>query len=126
MLNGRQVSASIPVADPERAQRWYAEKLGLVPSTAFPDGGALYTSGGSTFTLYRTPSAGQAAHTLAGIASTDIEADVRELKARGVVFEEYDMGDIKTVDSIASLGPAKAAWFRDSEGNILGLFQGPM
>jgi hypothetical protein len=55
--------------------------------------------------------------------TSQIEADVRELKARGVVFEEYDLPHMKTVDSIATVERARAAWFRDSEGNILGLAQ---
>jgi hypothetical protein len=60
-----------------------------------------------------------------GFATPDVEAEVRELKARGVVFEEYDHPALKTVDSIATVGPTRSAWFRDSEGNILGIVQLP-
>jgi hypothetical protein len=60
-----------------------------------------------------------------GWSVTDIEAEVAELKARGVVFEEYDLPGLKTVDSIADNGPARAAWMKDSEGNLLGIVQLP-
>jgi hypothetical protein len=60
-----------------------------------------------------------------GFATPNVEAEVRELKARGVVFEEYDYPTLKTVDSIATVGPTRSAWFRDSEGNILGIVQLP-
>ena len=55
----------------------------------------------------------------------DIVADVKALKQRGVVFEEYDMPGLKTVDSIASLGSLRGAWFKDSEGNILAIGEEP-
>jgi hypothetical protein len=64
-----------------------------------------------------------AQHTCAGWITDDIEREVTELKARGVVFEEYDMPGLKTVNSIAAVGPGRAAWFKDSEGNLLGLVQ---
>jgi hypothetical protein len=58
-----------------------------------------------------------------GFSTSDIESEVRDLKARGVVFEEYDFPTLKTVDSIATAGPVRSAWFRDSEGNIVGVVQ---
>jgi len=58
-----------------------------------------------------------------GFMTADIEAEVRDLKARGVVFEDYDAGEIKTTDSIATAGDARAAWFKDPDGNILGFLQ---
>jgi hypothetical protein len=84
----------------------------------------MYEAGdGTRFQLYPTPNAGQAPQTVMGLTTNQIEVDVRELAARGVVFEEYDLPDLKTVDSIATADNARAAWFRDSEGNILGLAQ---
>jgi hypothetical protein len=53
----------------------------------------------------------------------DIEADVAALKARGVIFEEYDMPGLKTINSVATIGQSKGAWFKDSEGNLLALGQ---
>ena len=58
-----------------------------------------------------------------GFLVPDVATEVAELKSRGVVFEEYDMPGLKTVDGIAEIGPSKAAWFKDSEGNVLGVVQ---
>jgi catechol 2,3-dioxygenase-like lactoylglutathione lyase family enzyme len=102
---------TLPAADTERAKRFYAEKLGLSPlveTEAF----ISYRCGSTMFMLYPTPSAGNAGHT------------VTELRRRGVVFEEYDLPGLSTVDGIAELGGVeRAAWFRDSEGNILAIFE---
>ena len=72
---------------------------------------------------YPSAGAGTSKASTAFWAVDDVEAEVRELKARGVVFEEYDMPGIKTVNSIATAGGAKTAWFKDSEGNILAMSQ---
>jgi hypothetical protein len=77
----------------------------------------------SWFLIYPTLAAGTAQHTLAGWQTDHIEKEVKELQARGVVFEEYDLPGLKTVNSIATTGTNKAAWFKDSEGNILGIVQ---
>ena len=108
-----------------RATRWYKEKLGFVPlwrSAA----GAMYEAGdGSRFQIYPTPNAGKAPQTVMGFETPDIEGDVRSLKARGVVFEDYDLPNLKTIDSIATMGSVRAAWFRYSEGNIVSLVHFP-
>jgi hypothetical protein len=62
-------------------------------------------------------------HTQAMWLVEDVELAVAALKARGVVFEEYDLLSLKTVNSIATVGPGKGAWFKDSEGNLLSLVQ---
>ena len=125
MLGSHRVFATIPAADMARAKRWYEEKLGLKPASEIP-AGAIYTLGGGTgFLLYPTQFAGKAPNTLMGIESNDVEGDVAALKKKGVVFEEYDTPDLKTVNSIASFGDLKGAWFRDSEGNILSIANPP-
>lgn len=125
MLTDRRIHSTIPAADLGRARRWYEERLGFVPIRELP-GGLMYEAAeGTRFVLYPTPNAGQSPNTLMGFATSDIEAEVRELKARGVVFEDYDFPTLKTVDSIATTGPTRAAWFRDSEGNIIGIVQLP-
>lgn len=125
MLTDRRVHSTIPAADLGRARRWYEERLGFVPIRELP-GGLMYEAAeGTRFVIYPTPNAGQSPNTLMGFATSDIEAEVRELKARGVVFEDYDFPTLKTVDSIATTGPTRAAWFRDSEGNIIGIVQLP-
>jgi predicted enzyme related to lactoylglutathione lyase len=122
MLSKLEYHGTIPALDIERAMKFYEEKLGLSPSEETP-GGLVYKFQNSWFLLYPTQFAGTAQHTLGGWTVEDIEAEVAELKARGLVFEEYDTPHLKTVNSIAAIGTHRAAWFKDSEGNILGLIQ---
>lgn len=122
MLANRDVHATVPATDLDRARRFYADKLGLVP-TSETEGGLVYEGPSGWFLLYPSGGAGTAQHTLMGWQVEDIEAEVADLKARGVVFEEYDWPTLKTVNSIAEAPGGRAAWFKDSEGNILGLVQ---
>jgi predicted enzyme related to lactoylglutathione lyase len=123
MLTNYPIHTTLPAQDFERAKRFYAEKLALTPESEAP-GGVFYRCGGNTRVLV-FPSQGVASgtHTQMGWTVDDIEAEVASLKARGVVFEEYDMPGLKTVESIATTGPLRAAWFKDSEGNLLSLVQ---
>jgi hypothetical protein len=75
------------------------------------------------FILYPTPNPTRGGHTQIGFATDDIEAEVAELKQRGVVFEEYDFPGLKTENSVAQTGEAKAAWFKDSEDNTIGIVE---
>ncbi len=122
MLNDSRVEANIPASDLERARAFYAEKLGLTPEHEFGGEALAYrTAGGTTFNVYRTVYAGQAEHTIAQWHVDDIEAQVRDLEAKGVHFEVYeDMPGVEWSGSIASLpGMGRAAWFKDSEGNTM-------
>ena len=119
---------SLPAHDIERAVRWYEEKLGLTPIMDLREAGQMYRTGGSLWILYQTPSAGTGKHTLGGWIVPDLEAAMRDLRAKGVTFEEYAMGDQgptteNGVSRDASGG--MAAWFKDSEGNVLALTQVP-
>ena len=123
MFTDFHVYATLPAADLERARRFYAEKLGLTPESELP-GGLFYRCGGDTrFSVF--PSQGEASgtHTQALWQVEDVESEVAALKARGVVFEEYDLPSLSTINSIATIGPNKGAWFKDSEGNLLSLVQ---
>lgn len=123
MLSDNGIYATLPCSDFERAKAFYKEKLGLTPSEENP-GGAMYGMGdGSRFLLF--PSGGKSSgdHTQAGIRVQDIESVVADLKSRGVEFQEYDTPDLKTVNGIADNGPVRAAWFKDSEGNVIGIIQ---
>jgi catechol 2,3-dioxygenase-like lactoylglutathione lyase family enzyme len=123
MLSEYPIHASLAASDIPRAKAWYAEKLGLSPSFEFEDLLA-YTIGPSTMTVYATPSAGTAKNTVAVQNVADLRAEVARLRARGVVFEEYDLPELKTVDGIAAMDDDSAnAWFKDSEGNIISLVQ---
>lgn len=117
MLKGFPLHATAAAIDLGRARRWYEEKLGLVPEREDP-GGVWYRFGGETWLyLYGTPSAGTAKNTIAGWTVTDIEAVMAGLRERGVVFKDYDFGEVRTVNGLVDFGIAKAAWFEDSEGN---------
>lgn len=125
MISDLPAHTVVPVADLDKAIAWYEGTLGFPPGQRF-FGGIFYQAGdGTRFQLYQTQNAGKNPATLMGFITTDIEADVRDLKARGVVFEDYDMGEIKTVDSIATARGVRAAWFKDPDGNILGFLQMP-
>jgi predicted enzyme related to lactoylglutathione lyase len=121
MLNDSTVEANIPASDLRRAKDFYADKLGLTPTEEFGEEALAYrTSAGTGFNVYRTEYAGQAGHTIAQLHVADIESEVHDLKAKGVTFEVYDMPGVEWDGEIASLeGLGKAAWFKDSEGNIL-------
>ena len=98
------------------------ERLGLKPKEEM-SGGLVYECGkGTAFFMYKSPGAGTSKANYAFWEVADVEAEVAELKARGV-FEEYDMPGLKTVNSIMTGGGAKTAWFKDSEGNILAVSQ---
>jgi len=121
MLEKATVTANIPAADLTRARAFYADKLGLSP-TQEVEGVVLFyrTGAGSPFSVYQTEFAGQAGHTIAQWHVDDVDAVVRDLKGKGVAFEHYDMPGVAWEDDVASLdGMGKAAWFRDSESNIL-------
>jgi catechol 2,3-dioxygenase-like lactoylglutathione lyase family enzyme len=131
MLEDGDVAARIPAQDLQRARAFYADKLGLQPSEERP-GGFRYRCGNGWFSLFQSSGAASGAHTQMGWEVDDIEATVAELRRRGVVFEEVDLHGLKTVNGIAEVAgnyPSsgatgeKAAWFRDSEGNLLGIGQ---
>ena len=117
MLTTFPIHATAAAIDLDRARRWYADRLGLTPEREDP-GGLWYRFAGDTWLyLYATPSAGTAQNTIAGWTVRDITAVMAELRSRGVTFEDYDLGELQTVDGLADFGTAKAAWFKDSEGN---------
>jgi catechol 2,3-dioxygenase-like lactoylglutathione lyase family enzyme len=123
MLQNQRVYPTLPAADLARARDFYATKLGLTPSREEP-GGLFYDCGaGSTFLLFPSQGTASGGHTQLGWSVDDIAAEVTALKAHGVIFEEYDFPGLKTEGSIATTGSIKAAWFKDSEGNLLGLAQ---
>ena len=123
MLANNPIYPTLPAADLERARRFYAEKLGLTPESEL-EGGLFYRSGRDTrFSVFTSQGGASGTHTQALWLVEDVESEVAALKARGVVFEEYDLPSLSTVNSIATMGTAKGAWFKDSEGNLLSLAQ---
>ena len=122
MLKNAPIRAYIPANDVKRARKFYEGPIGLTPKEEFA-GGVVYECGGAEVFLYATPNAGTSKASQAFWQVADVEAEVKELKARGVKFEEYDFPGYKMVNSILSGGGAKTAWFKDSEGNILAISQ---
>ena len=124
MLKDLEVTAVLPAKDIDRARTFYSDVLGLEPADAMDEENLMYRCGkGTGFLLYKTDNAGTAKNTQMGWATDDLEAEVKALRSRGVVFEEYDLPGLKTENGIASTPVGKAAWFLDTEGNILNLFQ---
>ena len=123
MLKNAPIAPYIPVADLPRARKFYEGKLGLAPKEESPAGVIYECGNGTSFFMYRSAGAGTSKASYAFWEVKDVKATVAELKGRGVVFEEYDMPGIKTVDSIATGGGAMTAWFKDTEGNILAVSQ---
>jgi catechol 2,3-dioxygenase-like lactoylglutathione lyase family enzyme len=130
LRRGRPVTR-LPAQDLDRARRWYAEKLGLEPFDERP-GGLLYRCEGGDFVIFASTGASDGTFTQMGFEVDDIEATAAELRARGVVFENVDLPGLRTVDGLADIEgnyPSKnargerAGWFRDSEGNLLGVGQ---
>ncbi|HEX6155732.1 MAG TPA: VOC family protein [Burkholderiales bacterium] len=123
MLQNSPLYAYIPAKDVARARRFYEDKLGLRAREEVA-GGVVYEFGkGTAAFLYPTPNAGTSRASQAFWQVADIEREVAELKKRGVKFEDYDMPGMKTENGIFTGGGARAAWFKDSEGNILAVIQ---
>ncbi len=117
------VHAVLPCQDLERAARFYGETLGLQIER---DPGApqfmARAGDGCWMLVYETGSEAGSA-TQAAFTVDDVESTVADLREHGVRFEEYDLPGLKTINGIATMGGEKGAWFRDSEGNTLSVFQ---
>jgi catechol 2,3-dioxygenase-like lactoylglutathione lyase family enzyme len=123
MLQNFPFYAYIPAKDVARARRFYEGTLGFRPKQEVA-GGVVYEFGKETACfLYPTPNAGTSKASQAFWRVDDIEREVAELKARGVTFEVYDMPGEKSPSGVVTAGGAKAAWFKDTEGNILAIIQ---
>jgi predicted enzyme related to lactoylglutathione lyase len=122
MLSTAPIRAYIPALDIPRARKFYKGILGLTPKEEFAHG-VIYECGGAEVFMYPTSNAGTSRASQAFWQVEDVEAEVAELKARGVQFEEYDLPGVAMKNSIATGGGAKTAWFKDTEGNILAVSQ---
>ncbi len=123
MLGATMVVSTLPVSDLERARAFYAETLGLEVLWESPAGVRFRCGDASELSIFKRPPT-VTEHTLAHFEVTDIEAAVKDLEAKGVAFLDYDEGPLKTTGHIAPIGPARGAWFRDPDGNTLGIRQG--
>ncbi|WIX84637.1 VOC family protein [Amycolatopsis sp. DG1A-15b] len=124
MLSNVRIEARIPTQDLARARRWYAEKLGL-EAVEEREGGLRYEGASGVFCLYASAGASDGSFTQVAFYVDDLESTVAVLRERGVVFEDYEGmrgGIVEIRGNYPSKGSGeRAAWFRDSEGNLIGL-----
>jgi catechol 2,3-dioxygenase-like lactoylglutathione lyase family enzyme len=120
VLNTAPTTTILPVKDMNRARSFYEKTLGLKPLGFAADGNFMFACAGrSTIALIPKPQGTKAEHTALSFEVEDVVKEIKELKQRGVVFEDYDLPGFKTVEHVCVVGSDKAAWFKDPEGNIL-------
>jgi catechol 2,3-dioxygenase-like lactoylglutathione lyase family enzyme len=123
MLQSYPMYAYIPAKDVARARRFYEEKVGLRAKQEIAGGVVFEFRDKTACFVYPTPNAGTSRASQAFWQVDDVEREVAELTARGVVFEDYDMPGDKSPSGVVTMDGAKGAWFKDSEGNILAIIQ---
>jgi predicted enzyme related to lactoylglutathione lyase len=125
MLSERRLSAVLCSADLARSQAFYEWQVGLPLSPETIKNHLVFACGdGTTLLIYGRPSPNKADHTQVRFWTDDVEADVRELEARGVIFEDYDYPTLRTVNHVATTpGVGRSAWFKDPDGNTVALVQ---
>ena len=118
-----EVTCMLPVKDMARARQFYVQALGMQPVGGKPDGKFVYRCGGTEIALFPKPEGTKAQHTAMSFRVCNIADAIGQLKSRGVTFADYDFPGLKTVGHVCVLGSEKAAWFEDTEGNILCLHE---
>ena len=121
MLAERRSHTTLPTSDVTRLRTFYEQTLGFSPFAERPNAVIYRTQGGSLFAISRATVEARAGFTQMAFTVPDIDAEVAELRSRGVVFEEYESP--RTVDGIATIGPGRAAWFQDPDGNVLAVLE---
>ena len=120
LLRHAPATTLLPVRDLERARCFYGQVLGLNAVGERPDGKFLYRCGnGALLALFPKPEGTRAEHTAVSFEVDDLQSMIKELESRGVAFHDYDLPGFRTVDHVCVLGSEKAAWFSDTEGNLL-------
>ena len=119
----KELHTVLPAADLKRAQSFYHDALGLDPDEIHAGTLVYHVGSGSVFEIYETSNAGTAKNTQMGWVTDDLEAEMGRLRERGVVFEDFDVPGMKTVNGVAADEEMKSAWFRDTEGNFICLSQ---
>lgn len=123
-LQNAPVAAILPAVDLEKAEDFYSQKLGLKLTGKQVADTLMFEAGkGTMLVVYKREEKTKAEHTVAGFMVEDLEVSMDQLKAKGVVFQDYDLPGLKTVDGVAEMDGAKSAWFKDPEGNILAINQ---
>lgn len=127
MLSNSPVNPVLPCRDLKAARDFYGKKLGLkLLSGSENDGYLMFGAGkGTGFTCFESDSA-KSDDTAAGFEVPDLEKEMASLRKKGVVFQDYDLPDLKTVKGIATQGDHRVAWFKDPGGNVIALHSGEM
>ena len=125
MLSEARFETSLPCSDLQRAKSFYADKLGLTPADEGAAGAFYVGRDGTRFILFPSSGSASGSHSQMGFMVADIAEEVGELQRRGVQFEDYDFAGFDKATGIADAGGTRAAWFKDSEGNLLGLVEQP-
>lgn len=125
MLGDKIATTVLPVIDMERAKSFYTDKLGLSAEGEMTGGLMLGAGMGTKVFLYEKPGGTKAEHTVLGFNVSDLEAEMKELREKGVTFEEYNIEEmgVVTEDGIAVMDGIKSAWFKDTEGNIINIVE---
>jgi predicted enzyme related to lactoylglutathione lyase len=121
MLSDQPVYATLPTADLARLRQFYEDVLEFKPSRDTPAGIYYGAARGTSFAITRSGGKPSGSHTQMAFAVTGIDDEVARLRVRGVTFEEYETP--KTVNGVADMGVGRAAWFKDPDGNLIGMIQ---
>jgi catechol 2,3-dioxygenase-like lactoylglutathione lyase family enzyme len=121
VLRDQRVHPTLPTPDVDALRPFYEDVLGFEPLAVRPGAVMYHAAGGTRFVISRSGARSSGTHTQMAFDVPDLEAQVRQLQARGVAFESYDTP--KTVDGIATMPAGRAAWFKDPHGNLIGLIE---
>lgn len=121
MLSDALLVTTVAVTDLEAAGRFFSEQLGLPLLDTTPFALRFGCGSGQISARKGKPNVGQ---TVGHFEVEDLDGVMRDLRGRGIRFEEYETP--RTVDGVAQIGPARAAWFADPDGNVFGLREGPV
>jgi len=122
MLSDHRIGAMIPTTDLARDKAFYTDTMGFKVIEDQPEG-VQFESGGIRFDIYPTRVGAGSGATVAGWLVDNLDAEMEDLRQRGVTFEEYDFPDFKTVNGVADIEGFRGCWFKDSEGNVLAVVQ---
>ncbi|MEV6875189.1 VOC family protein [Amycolatopsis sp. NPDC051128] len=123
MLTESTITTMLPVTDSERAGHFYADSLGLKQTGKGEDGTLYFAAAGGGIGLRPMPAGAQSENTALSFEVGDLSSEISALESHGVRFQDFEMEGLKTVNHIAEMGNERAAWFNDSEGNVLCLHQ---
>jgi catechol-2,3-dioxygenase len=123
VLAAQPIDPMILATDLAVAREFYGERIGLELLLESNDFLTFKCGGDSRLVVTRSSTGTTEPQTKASWRVSDLAAEVAELRSRGVAVQELDEPGLKTVDGIADVGFALAAWLVDPHGNSIGLLQ---